>query len=390
MWLLPPIAQQILHYLDDTDDALAFLAAAPNDRLDDALDALRTLLAMDPELPLWPTADIASLEAAYNVSPSVVAKALPLFKKVQFGYCTNAALSICRNTELPPTTAVSTCVNHNPNSVRAALGNWLPNLEELKVVSSYVLDFAPIAENNLSECHRLRALTFDQYKRLSQGTFDHALAAVVARCPQVERFCFGSCSLLSMSDCKTLLAWLALPTARHLKLDLTDFRDELGAELAMTMLTSSTLETIDLSEIPGFTRAILSPSSPPLPRQLRHLGICDYLMCDSYDAIEEQENAITDPPPALDEADMANLAAKIATSRLESLELRLETRCDATAVISVLPQLPTLTKLVLQDVHLTSFPPLVQLLHLKLTWSTFSDEAVASLATLLFQTTKPK
>ncbi|EQC34424.1 hypothetical protein SDRG_08194 [Saprolegnia diclina VS20] len=65
-WLLPPIALQILHYLDDADDAHAFLQAAPNDSLDDALDALRTLLAMDVELPLWPTAHIAGPDEAYT------------------------------------------------------------------------------------------------------------------------------------------------------------------------------------------------------------------------------------------------------------------------------------------------------------------------------------
>ncbi|EQC40332.1 hypothetical protein SDRG_02233 [Saprolegnia diclina VS20] len=393
MWQLSPIALQILHYLDDGDDAHAFLQAAPDGSLDDALDALRTLLAMDLELPLWPTPHIASLDAAYSINPSVVTKALPLFKKVQLGYCRDAAASICHATELPPTTAVSADVQQNAISVRAALGNWLPNLVNLEVLSSYgnALDFASIAEHDLSECHRLRTLTLSQYKRLDQGTFDHALKTVVATCPQVERFFFGSCSLMCMSDCTALLAWLALPTARHLKLDRTDFENELGAELATGMLMSSTLETIELFEIPSFTRTFLSPSSPPLPPQLRHLTICDYMMCDGYYSIEEQENAITDPPPAFDEADVAALAAKIATaSRLESLDLWPRTSCDATAVVSVLPQLPTLTKLALQEVHLTTFPHLVQLLHLDLSSSTFSDEAIESLATLLCSSPKLK
>ncbi|KDO25379.1 hypothetical protein SPRG_09320 [Saprolegnia parasitica CBS 223.65] len=383
MWLLPPIALQILHYLDDADDAFAFLTAAPDCSLDDALDALRTLLAMDSEFSLWPTAHIASLDKAYNVSPSVVMMALSLFKKIDLGFCEDASTSIRRNTELPPTTTVSAYVNHNATSLRAALGKWLPNLEDLEVVSRNDPDFAPLANDNLSACHGLRALTIHQDEVLDQATLDAVLAAVIATCPNIERICVELSKLSFMSDCTSLLAWLALPTARHLTLDCIDFHVELGAELATAMLDPSTaLETIELSEAPNLTRAILSPSSPPLPPQLRHLTICDYTM-DNDDALHDVFYDDYDAPLTFGNSDVAALAAKIANSRLESLVLGPQYPSDLTPVVNILPQLPTLTKLALQEVHLASFPPLVQLLYLELRFVTFPDEAVESLATLL-------
>ncbi|KDO25381.1 hypothetical protein SPRG_09322 [Saprolegnia parasitica CBS 223.65] len=373
MWPLPPIALQILHYLDDADDALAFLSAAPYDSLDDALDALRTLLAFDSEFSLWPTADIASLEAAYNVSPSVVAKALPLLKKIDLGFCKHH-WSICHATELPPTTAVIASVDLDVISVPTVLGKWLPNLVDLKVTNLSSLDFAAIVQDSLSVCRGLITLTMNQEEMLNQGTFDAALIAIAAYCPQVERISVGSSSVSLMSDCETLLAWLALPTARHLELECTKFAWELGKELATVMLTSSTLETLELTGVSSLMRAILSPSSPPLPPQLRHLAIWE---------LYSMENEYDDTLCPFDQSDAAALAAKIATSHLESLELGSQYPSDVAAVIPVLQQLPTLTKLSLHGVVLSAFAPLRQLLHLEINEATFTDEAIKCLAVLL-------
>ncbi|EQC40317.1 hypothetical protein SDRG_02219 [Saprolegnia diclina VS20] len=384
-WLLPPIALQILHYLDDADDAHAFLQAAPNDSLDDALDALRTLLAMDVELPLWPTAHIAGLDEAYT---SVFATALPLFKTITVTSSQNNC-KICHATELPPTTALSATVEDGVISVRAALGDWLPRLVDLKVMSGNDLNAVALVKDDLSACHDLRALTMNQEDGLGQDAFDAALTAVIATCPQVERICVGSSSLSYMSDCKHLVAWLALPSARHLKVECTDFQDELGAELAVAMLTSTTLETIELSEVPNLTRAILCPSSPPMPSQLQHLTICDCMTTGGYDSWDDGNNTTVDPPSAFDESNVVDVATKISTaSSLKSLDLWSRTSCDATPVVNILPQLPTLTKLALQDVHLAAFPSLRQLWHLELWWVSFSDDAIASLATLLCSSPK--
>ena len=263
---------------------------------------------MDLELPIWPTAHIASLDAAYNVSPSVVTKALPAFKKIYIT-CGQGPLRICHSTVLPPTTVVTANIHYRAPSVRGVLGNWLPNLVYLRVYSrSSSMDFAAVVKDNLSACHGLRTLTMAQTEKLGQGTFDAALSSIVAACPQVERICVGSPSISPMSDCKTLVAWLALPTALYLEMDGTDFEDELGAELATAMLTSNTLETIHLSCVSSLMRAILSPSSPPLLQQVRHLWIGGDVTLED------------DPPPVFSKTDVATLAAKVAmTTRLESL-----------------------------------------------------------------------
>ncbi|EQC40314.1 hypothetical protein SDRG_02216 [Saprolegnia diclina VS20] len=371
-WLLPPIALQILHYFDDTDDARAFLLAAPNDSLDDALNALRMLFAMGLELPMWPTPRLSSLDAAYHDCPNIVTKALPLFKTIAVD-CSQDCSSICQITVLPPTTVVSAVVQYDVTSVCTGLGKWLPNLVNLMVTTPSHVDFAAVVKDSLSSCPRLRSLTINQDDVLTQDTFDAALIAVVAACPQAERIVMNSTKRSPLSDCKTLLAWLALPTARHLELNGTDFQGEPSAELATAMLTSTRLETIELLEAPSLARAILSPSSPPLPRQLRHLAIWDYTR-DMNDV---------SPPLAFDEADMADLAAKIANSHLKSLDLWLEAPCDATSVLCVSAHIPTLTKLAARKATLTSFPPLTQLLHLELSSVTLSDKAVESLAALL-------
>ena len=362
-WLLTPIALQILHYLNDADEAYAFLAAAPNDSLDDALDALRTLLAMNVELPLWPTAHIASLDAAYNVSPSSVTKALPLFRKI-IVTCGQDYGKICHTTKLPPTTTVSASVD--AANIRGVLGKWLPNLVALRVVSQSTLAASAVIKDNLSACDGLRALTMDQYEVLLQDTLDTALAVVVAACPHLESFRLRPSSLSTASDYAALLAWLALPTARHLVFDGTEPKGELCAELMTAMLASTTLETIELLEVPILTRAVLSSSSPLLlPQQLRHLKIKDYAKYDDYDSYDDDDSndddsddaydeanidevdVPVDPAPLFGDSDVVALAAKVATSCLESLALRLETRCDVTSVMTALP--PTLTKLALPD-----------------------------------------
>ncbi|EQC34389.1 hypothetical protein SDRG_08159 [Saprolegnia diclina VS20] len=381
MWLLSPIALQILDYLDDADDAHAFLQAAPNGSLDDALDALRTLLAMDVELSLWPTPYAECLDEVYSISASVVTRALPLFREIVVTRAQDQA-AICHSTELAPTTTVR-CDVQGATSVRAALGKWLPNLVDLRVTSDFPLDVAAVLTDSVSTCHGLRAVTMRQSENLEQAAFDAALTAVLATCSQVERIWVGSSSLSPMSDCKSLVAWLALPTARHLELEGTDFYDEVGVELAVAMLASSTLETTNLSAVPSLTRAILSPSSPPLPSQLRHLIIFDYALKNDYDFNDDDDDDDVDPPTALGEADVAALAAKISRSRLESLDVWLQDGCDATPVVSVLPQLPALTKLALQAVHLTWFPKLRHLWHLELFSVTFSDAAIESLAAFL-------
>ncbi|EQC40312.1 hypothetical protein SDRG_02214 [Saprolegnia diclina VS20] len=381
MWQQSPIALQILHYLDDDDDAHAFLQAAPNGSLDDALDALRTLLAMDVELPLWPTPHAASLNKAYYVDPGVVTNALSAFKKITF-VSGQELLRICHNTVLSPTTAVHANFRDHVLSVRAALGNWLPNLVNLRVAGLDFVDFVAVIKTDLSACHGLRTLTMSQEEAVDQGTFDAVLTAVVANCPHVERISVSSSEISHMSDGRTLLTWLALPTARHLELDSTDFQGALGTDLAAAILVSNTLETIELLQVSSLVRAVTSLSSPPLPQQLRHLVIWDYLLeDDSYDSNNDDDAAA--PPPAFDEADMAALAAKIATSRLESLRLWLRAPCDAASVLSILLEVPTLTKFALQEATLTSFPPLMQILHLELSWVTLSDEAIVSLAALL-------
>ncbi|KDO25388.1 hypothetical protein SPRG_09329 [Saprolegnia parasitica CBS 223.65] len=361
MWPLPPVALQILDCLDDADDAFAFLQAAPNDCLDDALDALRALLAMGLALPVWPTPHVRGLVKAYNASPSVVMMALPLFKKITFGFCDKPSI-IGHNTVLAPTTAVSANVQLDDFvKVRAALGNWLPNLAHLRVYTRHTYGLVPTTKDDLATCRGLRSLAIQHSRRLDQDEFDAALMAVVAASAQIESVCVSATRHSYISDCTSLLAWLALPMARHLELNCIDFHGDLGAELATTMLTSSTLEKIHLFGAPSLTRALLSPSSPPLPPQLRHLAI------------------IVDRT----EADATALAAKIATSRLHTLELAPRASCDVTSVASVLPQVPTLTKLALQGAHLTAFPPLRHLWHLDLFLTTFSDEAIASLAALL-------
>ncbi|EQC34425.1 hypothetical protein SDRG_08195 [Saprolegnia diclina VS20] len=397
MWLLSPIALQILDYLDDADDAHAFLTAAPNESLDDALDALRALLAVDAELPLWPTAHIASLDAAYDVSPSSVMKALPLFRKI-FVTCGQDYAKICHTTKLPPTTIVSASID--AAMIRGVLGKWLPNLAALRIVSQSALAASAVIKDNLSACDGLQALTMDQYEVLLQDTLDTALAVVVEACPRLERVRLRPSSLSTASDYAALLAWLALPTSRHMALDRTEPKGELCAKLMTAMLASTTLETIELLEVPIFIRAVLSSSSPPLPRQLRHLTIKDDAKYDDYDSydeydsndddsddaydeadIDEVDDVPMDPAPLLGDADVAALAAKVATSRLQSLALHLEARCDVTSVMTILP--PTLTKLALQTATLTSFPPLVSLWHLELWAVRFSDEAIASLAAWL-------
>ncbi|EQC24756.1 hypothetical protein SDRG_17352 [Saprolegnia diclina VS20] len=62
--------------------------------------------------------------------------------------------------------------------------------------------------------------------------------------------------------------------------------------------------------------------------------------------------------------------------------------CDATPVVSVLPQLRALTKLALQGVHLTSFPIPRHLWHLELFEVTFSDTAIEALAAFLASSPK--
>ncbi|EQC40315.1 hypothetical protein SDRG_02217 [Saprolegnia diclina VS20] len=381
IWLLSPIALQILDYLDDGDDAYAFLQAAPDGSLDDALDALRTLLAMDSELPLWPTAHIANLDKAYSMSPGVVTRALPAFKKITVA-CSQDCPSICHNTVLPPTTAVRSSVRDDVTSVRAALGKWLPNLVDFRIVSPSSVDFSAVVKDSLSSCPSLCSLTMDQQEVFTQDAFDAALTAVVATCRHVERISISSSKISHMSDWRSLLTWLAQPTARHLELDSTDFPGALGTDLAAAMIVSNTLETIELLHMPSLTRAVTSPSSPPLLEQLRHLVIWDYIPEDDYDTYDDDDDDII-PPPAFDEADMASLARKLATSRLESLDLMLRVACDATSVLFILLEVPTLTKFALQEANLTAFPPLMQLLHLELSSVTFSDEAIASLAALL-------
>ncbi|EQC40316.1 hypothetical protein SDRG_02218 [Saprolegnia diclina VS20] len=399
-WLLPPIALQILHYLDDADDARAYLQAAPDGSLDDALDALRTLLAKNKLLSLWPMPHIASLDKAYYADPTVVMRALPLFKEITFT-SRRAGWTICEGAHaivLPPTTAVIADVNLEVvGSVREALGKWLPNLAALNIGNELYQDLAAVVADNLSACHGLRTLSLHQEEELDRESFVHTLTAIVATCPQVERISVGSSSYSPVWDCKALLAWLALPTARHLKLDGTDFQDESGFELAMVMLTSSTLETITLSDVPSLTRAVVSPFSPPLPQNLRHLTIIDSMLAqepgkdDTFNDMygNGEDDDVVDPPLPFNDGDVAALAAKLSTaSRLEGFSLTAPTFCDATPLVNVLVQLPTLNRLFLCDVHLTSFPPLRPLLYLHLVSVTFSDKAIEHLATLLFSTPK--
>ncbi|EQC40331.1 hypothetical protein SDRG_02232 [Saprolegnia diclina VS20] len=385
-WLLlaSPIALQILDYLDDSFDACAFLQAAPDGSLDDALDALRTLLAMDLDSldELWPRADIAPLDEAYRHDPSVVARALPLIKKIDLGFCRNSS-SICHATALPPTTAVSAYIDLDDISVRTLLGKWLPNLVDLKVVSQNERNVARIVQNDLSACHGLRALTLAQHAKITQGTFTDVLSAVVAQCPYVERIGFESTKLSLMSNGKALLAWLTRSHAHRLELHHIDFHDELCDELATALLTSTSLETIVLSGGPSLTRAMFSPSSPPLPQQLRHLTIFDYL--HEYDSSSYAMAYDWDyrAPVFFLHGALGALAAKIAASRLETLELGPHYPTNLTSVVNILPSLKTLTKLRLQETQLTAFPPLRQLLHLEMTRMYVTDEAFASLTTLL-------
>ncbi|EQC40313.1 hypothetical protein SDRG_02215 [Saprolegnia diclina VS20] len=396
-WLLPHLVLEVLHYLDDADDVYAFLAAAPDGTLDDALDSLRTLLCLtnDYTFARWPTPYIGDLDGAYGSWPSVVARALPAFAtlKVEYDQGFYHTYEICHGTTLPPTTVVHASVFHAGRSyslrgrklpskyevtnVRAGLGRWLPNVKFLTLESDDSLSSDTVVQEALKACPRLRGLYLDQCDPFYSYDGVDLLTVVSVMCPELECLSLGPSS--DYSNSKPLVAWLARPATRHLRLDLVDFRDDADDEVATAILSSATLETIELIDMPSLARVVMRASSPRLPHQLRHLRMhFDRSRCSDDDASQ----------PPFSPADTVALAAKIATSDLASLELHLEVPCDLTPVVTALLQLPKLAKLVLRTAHVTSFPPLRHLWHLTLNHVTFSDDAIASLAALLCSSPK--
>ncbi|EQC40333.1 hypothetical protein SDRG_02234 [Saprolegnia diclina VS20] len=381
-WLPPQITQEILSFLDDANDACAFLTAMPEEALDDALDALRSILGLSFCLSLWPVAHGRELNLPFNREQrypwydefrSIMRRALPAFPRIDVVYDVNHPViyEICHATMLRPTTSVHAEVDHDVGRVRAAFGNWTTSITHLTILSESFLNYNDVVEDELLACPRLRALTMEQFDANSH--FGHALAVVITASPRLERLSLRSYFKSVMADGTNLLAWLARPSARHLHLERIVFDAELGTALARAMLTSKTLNTIELVDTPYLAHGVMSPSLPPLPRQLRHLTM----------HFDKSADVNSDLPWTFGDADAWALATKIVLSNLTTFKLRLQNRCDVTPVMTALDLIPTLTTLALETVHVSAFPHLVQLWRLELLAVTYSENAIASLATLL-------
>ncbi|KDO25556.1 hypothetical protein SPRG_22229 [Saprolegnia parasitica CBS 223.65] len=325
-WLQPPIVLQVVHCLDEAIDVLAFFT------LKDEATAI---------------------------------KAFPLFRKLQIGDKAGI-VDFCQRVRLLPSTAIRAEIVYSWwgcqfVDLEYELDTWASSVVELTVSAAYKLGYAPLLYD-LSLCPRLETLMINWSEVIDEEQVDEILSAIgdsntrVAHLRIYSRF---PLFIFDMQYCTGLLAWIARPSSRRLRLDGLSFSADAAKALAQALLASTTLHTIKLWDSSNLGSEFVDRLSRPLPRQLRNLTL---MLGEDWDDVE-------------------TLAAKLACSNVDRLNLDFTEYRDVTRVLAVLP--PTLRTLKLSGVVITSFPLLPALRYLQLVYAEMTNDAITGVAALL-------
>ncbi|EQC30852.1 hypothetical protein SDRG_11334 [Saprolegnia diclina VS20] len=350
VWL-PPIVRQIVQCVYDADDVAAFLCALPTSAIDDALDALRTLLAPGHMYHLWP---FPNTQAMPGVDVSMLARALPAMRTL----CVDESWLRANRSRVgrAPSTTIHAYVHDVPR-LRANYGDWVESITLMAINVPFMMRLDPRA---LAHCAQLRALYIHwQFGSVDQGQLDDVLGVIRASCPRLRRLRLSVDRLSLLDNASSLVAWLARPNTRELKIIGIDFAPAAAKKVAHTMLASTTLTMLKLLLVPNVTRFLLDLSLPPVPPQLRRLALRrEKLPAEAF-------------------------AAKIAGSRLVGFALAMVEPVDVTQIVRVLASIPTLRKIKLENARLTALPPMPQLQALVLPSVTVTNDVVEGIVLLL-------
>ncbi|EQC40305.1 hypothetical protein SDRG_02207 [Saprolegnia diclina VS20] len=357
--LIPAMALEIVHYMDDPEDVIRFLSALPPCVRGEALSALAALLAHGHHSALWPVLHLDDLD---GVCMATLTRALPAFHTIYL--FEGARWALCHTTMLPPTTRVYAWLD---DAYRASdnVCNWARNVVALSIETPEFLRDPNLLGRALTACTSLRALTL-QWQNVDQTLLDQTLAMVVTTRPELQRLHLKTENTPLLENAASLVRWLRLPNATTFKLTRLDLVGAAAATLAAALLASSTLTTIKLEHAPCLARLLLDPALPPLPRQLHKLTL-------RYRGLSANVSAV---------------AAKVATSRLTSLALSAFVPCNFMAIVAALPHVHAITKVKLTGADLVAFPLLPQLRRLALHKCVLSAAAAQDLATLLTSSTR--
>ncbi|KDO26662.1 hypothetical protein SPRG_07884 [Saprolegnia parasitica CBS 223.65] len=350
VWL-PPIVRQIIHCVYDADDVAAFLTALPAFAIDDALDALRTLLAPGHMYHLWP---FPNTQAMPGVDRSLLARALPAMRTLCVDE--NWLRANRGRVGLAPSTTIHACVQ-DVARLRANYGDWVESITLMAINVPFMMRLDP---RSLVHCAQLRTLYIHwQFCAVDQGQLDDVLGVLRVSCPQLRRLRLTVDRLTLLHDASSLVAWLARPNARELKIIGIDFAPAAAKKVAHALLSSTSLTMLKLLLVPNVTRFLLDLSLPPVPPQLRRLALRrDKLPAEAF-------------------------AAKIAGSRLVGFALAMVESVDVTQIVRVLSQIPTLRKIKLENASLTALPHMPQLQTLVLPSISVTNDVVEGIVLLL-------
>ncbi|KDO19469.1 hypothetical protein SPRG_14652 [Saprolegnia parasitica CBS 223.65] len=138
---------------------------------------------------------------------------------------------------------------------------------------------------------------------------------------------------------------------------------EAATLLGDALLSSSTMATLNVHEMPPLLRALGAVSRPLFPPQLT----CLHLTAVDYHAAN----------------DITAVALKLQTSHVRTLDIRTVALCNLTRAVTALGNAPTLQSLTLLHGVLDDFAPLTSLRRLHLSSMRLSRRAIMAIASLM-------